>query len=148
MINDEQERLTRTLSQDDYLRYQHILAEKAIIVIDFMRTRFEFGGKTVDMRVLSELIPLIPTDPIFLTFQGRCRAPLNGAIAVFANFLVMTVIFDLDGEPGPLDDAFRSYTSEGIVEASKYQQLINDFYKCTTLVTGKRIEDILTSMKP
>jgi hypothetical protein len=69
LVDSEQERLIATVSQDDYLDYQKILTEKAIILLDFLRTEFPFEGGIVDMRILYELLPLIPTDPIFSTVK-------------------------------------------------------------------------------
>jgi hypothetical protein len=136
MIDREQKRLMASVSQDDYLHYQKILTEKAIIVFDFLRTEFPFEGEMVDMRVLSKFLPLKPTDPILWTLQRRCRVPLNGAIIAFANFLSTTCIFDLADGTSPLFTDFTLYLSD---EASYYtSDYLNLMNRPSLLALGRR----------
>jgi hypothetical protein len=129
MINSEQERLIATVSQDDYLNYQKVLTERAMIVLDFLRTQFEFEGEPMNMRVLSKLLPLEPTDPIFSTAKRECRAPLNGAIVAFADFLQKTPVFDLTVEPGPLYDYFEAYLRDNSDYTRCYIELMERLYE-------------------
>jgi hypothetical protein len=81
----------------------------------------------VDMIVLYELLPLIPTDPIFSTIERSCRAPLTGAIVAFAEFLQKTCVFDLECERAPLEEHVRLYLTETLTYVTEYVHLMNTF---------------------
>jgi hypothetical protein len=99
------------MSPAEYIEYQKRPTERALILFEFLRTRFGYSGLSGqglimdDMKILKRVIPLIPTDPYYQEVADeRNRAVLNGSILKFAKILTNhdRDPFGLATEAGPL----------------------------------------------
>jgi hypothetical protein len=114
-----------------YEEYQKELLTKDAVFLDFFRTKFVYGGKKVDMSVIWEALPLIPSHPYY---QGESakphRMPVNGVMFEFAMFLIKTRTFELHEELGPFHDEFMPKAPEELAEQLlMFEHFLSDFHQ-------------------
>jgi hypothetical protein len=122
------------MSAADYIEYQRRPTELALIIYEFLRTRFVYPGltdETCDMRILRRLIPLVPTHP-FCTTQDATqrRALLNGSIVKFAGLFTdfERNPFALACEPGPLDELVADFFDDSFInQIREHEELVRKF---------------------
>jgi hypothetical protein len=106
-----------SISPEEYIEYQKKPTERALILLEFLRTRFLYSGlagKSIetDMKILKRVIPLVPTDDYYRSRRAKGhRAVVHGAILAVAKLLTDPDRdpFSLADEPSPLMDFIGEY---------------------------------------
>jgi serine/threonine protein kinase len=112
------------MSPEEYIQYQKKPTERALILVEFLRTRFLHSGVAgiqpcaTDMRILKRVIPLIPIDRSYVAQPEQRHRPLvNGSILKIAKLLTdfERDPFCLACEPGPLANFIMDYGDEQFI---------------------------------
>jgi hypothetical protein len=116
------------------------LLEKEILIADFLRTEFWFGGKKTDMKAMQWAVPLPPTDECYRSkVEEKRRAVLNGALIEFLVFMVENDFFTDEFGLNPLFEVLAQMLPQDPEYIEIYTKLLQNEHKINPGIAAGQI---------